>query len=89
MTIYKVIRIDGSESPFLFIIIPGKKIIKTWITQELVSEERIRLIIIGYTNNEITLEYLNHLILHLRAGPLKPWKILLLNNHESHKTDAF
>ena len=35
------------------------------------------------------MEYLDHLIEHSRAGPDKPWKILLLDGHESHRTDDF
>jgi len=31
MIIYKIIYIDGNKSSSLFIIIPSKKIIKTWI----------------------------------------------------------
>jgi hypothetical protein len=29
------------------------------------------------------------LILHTKAGPIKAWKILLLDGHESHRTDEF
>jgi hypothetical protein len=89
VTVYEAIRANGSEPPPPFIIVPGQKVIEAWIAQELVGEERIRPTITGYTNNEVALEYLDHLILHLRAGPSKPWKILLLDSHESHKTDAF
>ena len=89
VTICEAIRADGTEPPPPFIIVPGEKVMEAWVAQELVGEERIRPTTTGYTNNEVALEYLDHLILHLRAGLSKPWKILLLDSHESHKTDGF
>jgi hypothetical protein len=89
VTVCEVIRVDGSEPPPPFIIVPGQKTMEAWITEELIGEERIKTTPTGYTNNDVALQYLDHLILHLRAGPTKPWKILLLDSHESHKTDAF
>jgi hypothetical protein len=65
ITICKTIRVNGNESPSLFIIVSRIKVIEAWITQEFISEERIRLILIRYINNNIALKYLNHLILHL------------------------
>jgi len=72
ITICKVIRVNGSKPLLPFIIVLSKKVMEAWVVQELVSEERIRPIITGYTNNGVTLEYLNHLILHLQAGLEKP-----------------
>jgi hypothetical protein len=89
ITIYKAIRVNGNEPPPPFIIVLGIKVMEAWVTQELVSEERIRLTLTGYINNDVALEYLDHLILHLQASPSKPWKILLLDSHESHKINAF
>jgi hypothetical protein len=72
ITICKAIRVNGNKPPPLYIIVPGKKVIKAWVIQELISEERIRLTIIRYINNEITLKYLDYLILHLQASLKKP-----------------
>jgi hypothetical protein len=60
-----------------------------WMADELVGQERVECTPTGYTNNQIALQYFDHLIKHTRAGPTKPWKILLLDGHESHRTDAF
>jgi hypothetical protein len=60
-----------------------------WIRDELVGKEMVACSPIGYTNNEIALQYLDHLIKHIRAGLTKPWKILLLDGHESHYTNEF
>jgi hypothetical protein len=62
---------------------------ENWIILELVGKKRIATTLTRYTNNEVALLYLNYLIHHIRAGPNKPWKILLLDSHESHKTDEF
>ena len=65
ITIYETIHANKSKPPPLYIIVPGKKVIEAWVIQELISEERIHIIITRYINNEVTLKYLNHLILHL------------------------
>ena len=35
------------------------------------------------------MDYLDHLIKHSRAGPDKPWKVLLLDRYESHYFEDF
>jgi hypothetical protein len=89
VTIYKVIHANGSKPPPLYIIVPGEKVMEAWVIQELVGKERIRLTTTRYTNNEVALKYLDHLILHLQASLEKPWKILLIDSHESYKTNNF
>jgi hypothetical protein len=89
VTVCEAIRADGSDPPPPFIIVPGIKIMEAWIAQGLVGPEAIQTTPTGYTNNEVALQYLEHLIKHLRAGPTKPWKILLLDSHESHTTYEF
>ena len=89
VTIIESIIADGREPPPPFVIAPGQKIMDNWIADELVGQERVACTPTGYTNNQIALQYLDHLIKHTRAGPTKPWKILLLDGHESHRTDAF
>jgi hypothetical protein len=89
VTIIKTILADRREPLPLFVIAPGKKIMDNWINKKLIGTERIAATPTGYTNNEIALQYMDHLIKHSRAGPDKPWKILLLDGHESHRTDLF
>ena len=44
----------------------------------------------GFTNNAIGIEFLKHFIKHTDdAGPHSEWKLLLMNNHESHETAEF
>jgi hypothetical protein len=89
VTIIETIIADGREPLPPFVITPGKKIMDNWVAAELVGTEQVACSPIGYTNNDIAMQYLDHLIKHSRASPNKPWKILLLDGHESHRTDSF
>ena len=62
---------------------------ENWVILELIRKERIATTLTRYTNNEVALLYLDYLIHHVRTSPNKPWKILLLDSHESHKTNEF
>ena len=42
-----------------------------------------------FTNNAIGIEFLKHFIKHTDAGPHFKWKLLLMDNHESHETAEF
>jgi hypothetical protein len=72
VTIIKTIYADGREPLPLFIIVPGKRIIDSWISEKLVGTEHIKYTTTRYTNNEVALKYLNHLIKYSKAGPTKP-----------------
>jgi hypothetical protein len=82
--IIETIHADGCEPLPPFVIAPGKKIMDNWISENLVSTEYIEYTPTGYTNNNIAMKYLNHLIKYSKASLNKPWKILLLNGYESH-----
>ena len=44
----------------------------------------------GFTNNAIGIEFLKHFIKHTNnAEPHSEWKLLLMNNHDSHETAEF
>ena len=43
----------------------------------------------NFTNNAIEIEFLKHFIKHTNAGPHSEWKLLLMDNHESHETAEF
>ena len=43
----------------------------------------------SFTNNAIGIEFLKHFIKHTDAGPHSEWKLLLMDNHESHETAEF
>ena len=61
---------DRSPSLPLVIICPGKKIIiESWIYDNLSRADMIMVLQTGYTNENITITWLNHFIKHVDAGP--------------------
>ena len=42
-----------------------------------------------FTNDDIAIEFLKYFIKHTDAKSNSEWKLLLMNNHESHETDEF
>lgn len=89
ITIIETIIADRREPLPPFMITPSKKIIDNWVVVELVRIEQIACSPIGYMNNNIAMQYLNHLIKYSHASPNKLWKILLLDSYESHYIDPF
>jgi hypothetical protein len=89
VTIIETIYVDSREPLPPFVITPGKKIIDNWVSENLIRTKHIEYTPTGYTNNDVAMKYLDHLIKYLRARPEKPWKILLLDSHESHVYKPF
>jgi hypothetical protein len=89
VTIIETIHADGREPLPPFVIAPGKKIMDNWVLENLIRTEYIEYMPTGYTNNDVAMKYLDHLIKYLRAGLDKPWKILLLDSHELHVYKPF
>ena len=89
VTIIETIYTDSREPLLLFVIASGKKIMDNWVSENLIGIEHIKYIPTGYINNDVAMKYLDYLIKYLRARPDKPWKILLLDSHESHVYKPF
>ena len=89
LTIIETVRADRHRTLPPFIITPRAKIIENWIATELVGNETLDYSPTGYINNDIIMEYAKHLIKYTNAGPNKPWKLLLLDGHESHRYKPF
>jgi hypothetical protein len=89
VTMVETIHADGRDPLPPFIIALGQKIMDSWVSEELVSSKHITCTLIGYTNNEVIMQYLDHLIKYSKARLEKPWKILLLDGHESHRYKPF
>ena len=68
ITVIETIIADGREPLPLFVITPRKQIIDNWINKKLIGKERIATTLTIYTNNEIALQYIDHLIKHLQAS---------------------
>ena len=63
----------------LFMIVQGKQHMESWYLEKLPMGTWVALLESRYTNKEITLHYLDHLIQHTNAGLDKPLKVLLMD----------
>jgi hypothetical protein len=89
VTIIEAISADGREPPPPLVICPGKRIMESWIHDNLKGGEMIGQSETGYTNERIAIAWLNHFIKYTKAGPDKPWKLLLLDGHITHENPDF
>jgi hypothetical protein len=62
---------------------------KNWIQFGLSAETLIKTSSSEFIIDEIVIEWLKHFIQHTNSGPLQEWKILLMNNHDSHENSQF
>jgi hypothetical protein len=62
---------------------------ESWYRERLHQGERILLSESGFTTDELSLRFLEHFIQHTKAGPDQPPKLLLMDNHGSHRTPEF
>jgi hypothetical protein len=85
LTITETIFADSRDPLPPFIICPGKSIIDSWIHDNLKGPETITTSLTGYTSNENIIEYLDHLLENIDAGPTKPWYMLLCDGHITHQ----
>jgi DDE superfamily endonuclease len=74
---------DGTTIPPVMIV-QGKRYIENWYLEKLEKGVRVVLSDSRYTNKEILLILLNHIILYTEAGINKPLKVLLIDRHGSH-----
>ncbi|RKF84064.1 putative multidrug resistance protein fnx1 [Golovinomyces cichoracearum] len=89
VTIIETIRGDGKKTLPSYITARGKKIMDNWIASELEGDKGIDCLTTGYINNDIIMKYADHLIKYSHAERNKPWKLLLLDGHESDRYDPF
>ena len=89
VTVIKTVYTNSREPLPSFVIALGKKIINSWVNKNLIGKEHICATNTSYINNTIVIKYLDHLIKYFYARLTKPWKILLLNRHESYYYKPF
>ncbi|RPB04655.1 hypothetical protein L873DRAFT_1666161, partial [Choiromyces venosus 120613-1] len=89
LTIIEAICLDGTPPPPPVIICPGEKIMESWIHENLTGAEVITVSPTGYTNENITLAWLDHLIKYIKAGLDKYWHMLLVDGHITHHQGDF
>jgi hypothetical protein len=89
VTIIEAISADGREPLPPLVICPGKRIMESWIHDNLKRGEVIGQSETGYTNERTAIAWLNHFIKYTNAGPDKLWKLLLLDSHITHENPDF
>jgi hypothetical protein len=62
---------------------------ESWYRGNLKGGELVLLSEKGFTNNDLTLRWLRHYIQQKQCTPNSPYRLLLMDNHESHRTPEF
>jgi hypothetical protein len=90
LTIVEIINALSDYFISLMMIIQNQKIMITWFSRDDISKETyIVFSKSSFTFDKIEVEYLKHYIKNFDVEPDANWKILLMNNHESHITLEF
>jgi hypothetical protein len=90
LTIVEIINASSDYFISLMMNIQNQKIMITWFSRDNISKETyIVSSKSSFTFDKIKIEYLNHYIKNFDVEPNENWKILLMNNHESHITLEF
>ncbi len=89
VTIIEMINAAGEYPSPPMIIIQGHELMVTWFSGNLPDNTYVMTSESGFTLDVLALEYLKHYIKNSGAGPDAEWKIMLMDNHESHMTPEF
>lgn len=89
LSVINDIYTDGSKPPLPAIICLEKRHMENWFHESMKGGERIMLSTLGYTNEQLAIQWLEHFIKHTGVGLTKKWKLLLMDWHKSHRTPKF
>jgi hypothetical protein len=62
---------------------------QNWVQFELFEETLIKTFENEFINDQIIIEWLKHFIEHTNSNSLSEWKLLLMNQHNNHRTSEF
>jgi DDE superfamily endonuclease len=80
---------EGTSVP-PFLVVQGKCYLSSWYTEGgLPDNWAIKTTSNGWTNNDTGLEWLKHFDKHTRGCAKGPYRMLVLDGHESHESAAF
>jgi hypothetical protein len=88
-TIIEIINVVDDYFLFSMIIIQNHDIMIIWFSKDLSKDTHIVSFNSDFTSDKIAMKYLKHLIKHSDADSNADWKLLLINNHDSHTTSEF
>ena len=89
LTIFEMINAIDDYSSSSMLIIQNQKIMINWFANELSNETRIISSTNDFTSDKIALIFLQHYIDHFDVESDSEWKLMLMNNHDSHITSEF
>ena len=89
LTIFEMISAVDDYPPSSMMIIQGHEYMTTWFAQNMSEEIRVITSKSDFIFDVITIEYLKHYIQHSNAESNAEWKLMLMNNHDSHVTSEF
>ncbi|OAQ99520.1 hypothetical protein LLEC1_05927, partial [Akanthomyces lecanii] len=87
-TVIEAISAGGSFIP-AFVILSGKQHMARWYSKGLDGKMKISVTSTGYTNDEITFNWLEHFEEHTKKQQVGAWRLLILDGHGSHHTIEF
>ena len=89
LTVFEMVNAAGEYPPPPMVVIQGQELMASWFLGERPTGIRILTTDSGFTTNQVGIEFLKHYIENSDAGPDADWKLLLMDNHESHCTPEF
>ncbi|RYC77651.1 hypothetical protein BFJ63_vAg19475, partial [Fusarium oxysporum f. sp. narcissi] len=89
VTVIEAVSAEGQSIP-PFIIVKGKKHLRSWYEESnLPADWAIALSENGWTNNQLGLNWLEHFNKHTTNRSTGPYRLLILDGHESHQSTEF
>ena len=84
-----MINVVDDYSTFSMLIIQDQQIMKFWYQDEFSKETLCIFSENEFTSDLIALQFLQHYVENSNSDSLKSWKLMLMNNHDSHMTSEF
>ncbi len=89
LIIIEVINVADHKLIFFVLIIQKQRLMQNWIQIEWFAETLIKTFENEFISDEIIIDWLKHFIDHTNSNSLSEWKLLLMNQHDSHCTSQF
>jgi hypothetical protein len=88
VTAIEGINANGDAIP-PFLIFTGKVILKEWFKYLTKDDWKVTITESGFSNDEITYEWLQHFNQHTQEKARNDWRLLIMDNHNTHLTQEF
>jgi hypothetical protein len=89
VTIIEMINAVDDYFTSLMIIIQNQEIMTSWFSNDLSANTHVVTSDSDFTFDQIAVKFLKHYIKHSDAESNAEWKLMLMNNHDSHLTSEF